>query len=118
MRVKHTLTNDQQKNMRAIGNRLYGKSYDLKFAWSDDQMYCSELVWKIYKEGAGIELISPKNMDQYNFTEPAIKKELERRWKGSVNWKEPVVAPSDLAASPLLKIVESTYSTNAKKHAK
>ena len=35
---------------------MNNKDYDLYFEWSDDKIYCSELVWKIYKNGADIEL--------------------------------------------------------------
>ena len=57
-------------------------------------------------------------MDQYNFDDPSVRTTLEKRWKGNINWKEDVVAPSDLAQSTLLKIVESTYSTQKQGHAK
>jgi ABC-type multidrug transport system fused ATPase/permease subunit len=37
------------QRMQNIGERFSGKNYDLYFEWSDDKIYCSELVWKIYK---------------------------------------------------------------------
>ena len=30
-----------------------GKKYDAQFEWSDDRIYCSELVAKAYQRGAG-----------------------------------------------------------------
>jgi cell wall-associated NlpC family hydrolase len=118
MRTQIPLTKDQINKMKKVGNQFSGKPYDLKFEWNDDKMYCSELVWKVYKEGAGIEPNPPKKMDQYSFDEPSVRKTLEKRWKGNINWKETVVAPSDLAQSTLLAIVESTYSTQKQGHAK
>lgn len=50
------LTPSTLKKMKAIGQQYQGKHYDLYFEWSDDKIYCSELVWKIYKEAVGIEL--------------------------------------------------------------
>ena len=118
MRTKKPLTENQLNDMKKIGDQFSGLPYDLKFAWSNDKMYCSELVWKVYKLGAGIELNPPKKMSEYNFDEPSVRKTLEKRWHGNINWKETVVAPSDLAQSTLLQIVESTYSTQKQGHAK
>jgi len=44
------LTDENQRKMKDFGERYKGKNYDLYFEWSDDRIYCSELVWKIYKE--------------------------------------------------------------------
>lgn len=35
--------------MRRVGKRFRGRSYDLYFEWNDERIYCSELVWKVYK---------------------------------------------------------------------
>src|SRR5262245_46335129 len=32
--------------LRAAANRYLGKPYDFYFEWSNDRIYCSELVWK------------------------------------------------------------------------
>ena len=34
--------------MRREAARFAGRDYDLTFGWSDDRLYCSELIWKIY----------------------------------------------------------------------
>jgi cell wall-associated NlpC family hydrolase len=43
-------------SMRASSKYYIGRPYDLLFQWSDDKIYCSELVWKLYQRSAGIEL--------------------------------------------------------------
>lgn len=42
--------------MKQIGEKFKGKPYDIYFEWSDDKIYCSELVWKIYKHALDIEI--------------------------------------------------------------
>jgi uncharacterized protein YycO len=42
--------------MQKEGEKLRGKKYDIYFGWDDQRIYCSELVWKIYKRGANIEI--------------------------------------------------------------
>jgi len=108
MRPKKALKPAQIKTMRKAAERYRGKSYDWLFEWSDQKMYCSELVWKLYKE-AGIELAEPRPMDSYRFDSPVVQEKLDERWGDAVNWKEKMVAPSDLATSPLLTVIADTY---------
>jgi hypothetical protein len=37
-------------------DKYLGKNYDIYFGWSDSLIYCSELVWKVYKDAWDIEL--------------------------------------------------------------
>ena len=105
MRLKTSLTEGQLSAMRTEGQEQRSKSYDLLFDWSDEKMYCSELVWKIYQEGAGIELAKPRPMEDYNLSSPRVRSVVEARWGSAIKWQEPMVAPSDLAESPLLETV-------------
>ena len=44
------LTPETMRRMKEIGeSRFLGRHYDKYFEWSDDRIYCSELVWKIYQ---------------------------------------------------------------------
>jgi len=89
---------------RIYGNKQLGKNYDLKFRWSDDKIYCSELVWKVYKEATGIELCKPRAFSTYNLSHPTVQRIIRQRYGSAKNvpLKELAVAPSDLAQSPLL----------------
>ena len=109
MRPSTPLDRKQVKAMKTYGAQLQGRPYDHLFRWSDTKMYCSELVWKIYYFGAGIVLSTPRRFEEYNFESPHVKETLKRRWGDKIRWTEKVVAPSDLADSPLLKVVEDTF---------
>jgi len=81
-----------------------GRDYDGRFQWSDQALYCSELVWKIYKHGSNIELCEIKKVKDYNLIHPKVKRLIIERF-GSIsrlNLEEKVVAPSDLYQSELL----------------
>jgi len=41
------LTPEVLGRMKTAGKAMLAKPYDLAFSWSDDKIYCSELVWKI-----------------------------------------------------------------------
>ena len=83
------------------------KDYDILFQWGDDELYCSELVWKVYHQAAGVKLCQPKPFKSYFLEDPAVTRIVKARY-GDLDQlpeNEPVVAPSDLAESPLLEEV-------------
>lgn len=88
------------------GNAQVGKHYDMKFQWSDDTMYCSELIWKIYMQ-AGVKLCEPRLMSSYDLDDPIVTSLVKSRYgsMNALNVNELVVAPSDLANSPILKLL-------------
>lgn len=98
------------KKMKTLGFQMLNKDYDLYFEWSNDKIYCSELVWKIYKEGAGIEICSLKKLKDFNLSDPKVKKIMNERYGDNVPFNENVVAPSQLADSKLLQTVIDTYT--------
>lgn len=103
------LTEETLDKMKAYGKQFLGKEYDAYFEWTDNRIYCSELVWKIYKNGAGIELSKLKQLKDFNLTDERVQKILKERYGNEVPLEEKVVAPSDLVASELLKTVIDTY---------
>ncbi len=102
------LTKEALINMGKIGAKYYNKNYDLCFEWTDEYIYCSELVWKIYKEGVNIELGSPtplKNYDlSYGPAQKIIKKRMDRNGC-DFSMDELVISPADMFNSELLKTI-------------
>jgi hypothetical protein len=106
-RLKSDLPPEKEKALHQAGKRFQGLPYDLLFEWSDNKMYCSELVWKIYKS-IGIELSPMRPMKDYKFDHPVVQKLLRARWGKNVDWDEPMVAPADLVKSKhLIKVFDS-----------
>lgn len=101
------LVPDTEKKMYAVAKKHLGKNYDWVFGWSDDKIYCSELVWKIYKEGAGIELSPVKKLKEFNLNDAVVQKKMRERYGKSIPYEEPVVSPGQLFDSPLLETVYS-----------
>jgi hypothetical protein len=89
------------------GRGQIGKDYDPLFQWDDETLYCSELVWKIYKKSTDLELCPPKTFQSYFLDRPEVRRVIAKHYgdPSKMPAKEPVVAPSDLATSPLLKEV-------------
>lgn len=99
------LTKEVLDRMFDAGKKLVGRDYDLLFAWSDDRMYCSELVWKLYSREAGITLAVLRTLRDFDLSHPLVRKKLSERYGDDIPLAEPVIAPADLLASNILKTV-------------
>ena len=101
------LTPETLRRMKEVGSRFGGKPYDFAFGWSDDRIYCSELVWKIYKQGAGVELGPLQRLGDFDLTSPLVQRALHERYGDRIPLEEPVISPGAIADSPLLeKVIE------------
>jgi hypothetical protein len=90
------------KKMRQEGKKFMGKDYDLTFEWSDDKIYCSELIWKIYKRVLGIEIGKLEKLGDYDLTNGIVKKKLFERYGKNIPLDEDVISPKAIFVSDLL----------------
>lgn len=97
------ITPSVQKKLDSLSEIYLTKHYDLHFNWSDEKLYCSELVWKIYKNIFNISLCEPKKMKDFNLNDPLVKIILNERYGNNVPLEDTVVAPEDLYLSTKLK---------------
>ncbi|MEN2488405.1 YiiX family permuted papain-like enzyme [Flavobacterium sp. B11] len=97
------------QKMKDYSQQFDGKEYDAYFEWTDSRIYCSELIWKIYKNAAGIELSKLRELKDFNLQDPRVQKILKERYGNDIPLEEKVVAPSDIAESNILKTVVDTY---------
>lgn len=96
------LTKEVINEMKQIGNRFIGKNYDLYFEWSDDRIYCSELVWKIYQEGAGLEIGELQELAEFDLSNATVKKKIKERYGNQIPVHEKVISPGAMFDSELL----------------
>jgi hypothetical protein len=95
------------KKMKTIGERFKGKNYDPYFNWSDDRVYCSELVWKIFNEAAGLEIGKLQMLKEFDLTNPVVANEVKERYGNSIPLDERVISPGRMFESELLFTVFS-----------
>ena len=91
--------------MKTVGIKYKGKHYDTLFQWSDNKIYCSELIWKIYSQGADIELCPPEKFADFPISNPMVKKLIKERYGNKFDPSEQLVSPNALYKSKLLKEV-------------
>jgi hypothetical protein len=103
--AKNVLTRDVLKKMKVEGDKFAGKSYDLTFEWSDDRIYCSELIWKVYQRATGIEIGKLEKLSDFDLTSNTVKKKMLERYGTKIPTDEIVISPAAIFNSDLLVTV-------------
>ncbi|ANI29263.1 hypothetical protein PL78_05335 [Yersinia entomophaga] len=104
-RLKTPLTAAQVRQLHEQGKAFQNKPYDLTFDWSNERMYCSELVWKMYQRATGLEIGQLQKVREFNLTAPAVQQKIKERYGKNVPLDAPVISPVAMLNSPLLKTV-------------
>jgi uncharacterized protein YycO len=104
-RLKRSMTVEQAGKLRRSAGKYSGKPYDLYFEWSDGRIYCSELVWKMYRDALGLEIGARQKLREFDLTDPAVKAKMRERYGSRVPLDEPVISPGAMFDSPLLVTV-------------
>jgi hypothetical protein len=103
----HILTSEIIEEMKNICQTFEGKDYDFTFEWSDDRIYCSELVWKIYQRTTGIEIGRLQHLKNFDLTSNEVKEKMKERYGDSIPMDELVISPSAIFNSKLLVTIDS-----------
>jgi uncharacterized protein YycO len=93
------------KKMKQEGEKFKGKDYDGLFGWNDEKIYCSELVWKIYKRGAGIEVGKLEKLKDFDLSSDIVKNTMKQRYGNNIPLNETVVSPMAVFESDLLETI-------------
>lgn len=106
-RLKRALTETEKVKLRTAARAYEGKTYDLYFEWSDQRIYCSELVWKIYERALGMKIGELQKLREFDLTDAAVRAKMRERYGTNVPLDEPVISPGAQFDSPLLETVET-----------
>jgi len=103
--ASNLITRTALGKLRSQTHMFEGKPYDLTFEWSDERIYCSELVWKIYERALGIQVGALQHLRDFRLDDPAVQKKMKERYGVAVPLNEPVIAPSTMFNASNLTIV-------------
>ena len=106
-KYRKKLTRRNIKRMKAAGKNFIGKNYDSLFQWSDRNIYCAELVWKIYKRALGIEIGRLQKFRDFDLSHPDVKKLIRKRYGSRFNPDETIISPVQMFESDLLFTVRT-----------
>lgn len=104
--AQQVLTPEVLFKMKQTGNQFIGKDYDRTFEWSDDRIYCSELIWKIYKRAAGIEIGKLQRLSEFDLTSKSVQEKMKERYGDKIPLDEIVISPAAIFDSELLVTVK------------
>jgi hypothetical protein len=93
--------------MIKVGESFKGKDYDNYFEWSDNRMYCSELIWKIYKKSLGIEIGKLQKLRDFDLSDDVVQKIMKKRYGNNIPLDETVISPISIFNSDLLETVKA-----------
>ena len=97
------LTEANLKKIVTEARSQLGIHYDLAFNWGDDELYCSEFVWKLYKHNLGIDIGKLRPLKDFDLTNPAVKQKLTERYGKNIPMNENMISPGDMYDSELLE---------------
>ena len=101
------LTPTVLQKMKKAGQQFNGKNYDLYFEWSDDRIYCSELIWKIYKQATDLEIGKLEKLKDFDLSYAPVKAKMKERYGNKIPLNESVISPASIFNSELLETVRS-----------
>lgn len=103
------LTAGNLAKLKSAGKAFDGLPYDSFFGWGDDRIYCSELVYKMYRNALGVEIGITRKLKDFDLSPPPVASALKQRYGGDIPLEEVVIAPSDLHQDPRLVTVFSNF---------
>lgn len=103
--AEDVLKDEVVAGMKETAEAFLGRNYDLYFEWSDERLYCSELVWKVYKRSAGVEIGRLHRLGDFSLKSDAVRKKLGERYGEDIPVDEMVISPGDMFQSENLVTV-------------
>ena len=99
------LDNRARYRLNVEASRFEGRPYDAAFGWSDERLYCSELVYKLFDRALRMHLGDEERLGDLDLTDAVVKAKLKERYGDKVPLDEKVVTPESIFQSTLLEIV-------------
>ncbi len=91
------------QKLQESADTFSGKPYDPYFQWSDERIYCSELVWKIYNQALGLKIGKPGALQDFDLSHSEVRAMIKRRFGEEVPLTEKVISPASMFGSELLE---------------
>jgi hypothetical protein len=102
MRVKDVSVMQIERTV-AAAEAMLGRPYDIQYELDDEKIYCSELVYKAYRRGAGIEVGTQEELGKLNWR--GSEAFIRAITGGSLPLERVMVTPLSVAVSPRLMMM-------------
>lgn len=127
--IKRVKGLDEEAAKQAVerAHHYLGRPYDLFFYETRDQIYCSELVYAAFKEGANISVGREEKVGDLNIDTAAAQRLIKKRWKAhplcqtASSFKscyrlildQLLVTPASIARDPQMELVYTSFGRDA-----
>ncbi|HNW98028.1 MAG TPA: YiiX family permuted papain-like enzyme [Bacteroidales bacterium] len=101
------LTSEVLNKMQNKFKAFEGLEYDEGYNWSDDRLYCSELVWKIYYYSTGLEIGNTQYLKEFDLSSKLVMEKVKESFGDSIPYEEFFVSPEAIFQCKLLYTVDS-----------
>lgn len=92
-RLKNMDGTKQGDLLQKEAERYLGKNYDALFQWSNENIYCSELVWKTYMNTLNQSVGQTQFLRDFDLSHPQVAKIVQERYGDKIPWDEKVISP-------------------------
>ena len=93
------------EQLEQAATQYLGRHYDALFQWSDQRIYCSELVFKAYQSALQMEIGELAPLSSFNLKAPSVQQLIRQRVKGNLDTNELIVSPVSLLHDSDLRTV-------------
>jgi len=110
-RVKGGLTDAQKTTLVPALLAFGGKPYDIYFEWSDDAIYCSELVFKAFERALGLQIGAVQMFRDLRLDGPLVRALIRARYTSRGRPFDPtesIVTPVSQLDSQVLETIASS----------
>ncbi len=99
------LTEQAVDMMKRTGAAFLGKNYDIYFGWSDERIYCTELIWKIYDRSLGVRVGALERLRDFDLSHPYVRNIMRKRYGNNIPLDEKVISPESMFRAKNLVVV-------------
>jgi hypothetical protein len=99
------LTDTVMSTMKILANDFLNRNYDIFYSWDDDNLYNSELVYKIYERPTGIKLAKLESLRDLDFSNPDVYRLMKIKYGDVIPKDSMIISPQAIFDSDQLTTV-------------
>jgi hypothetical protein len=81
------------------------KNYDAQFNWDNEEFYAAELVWKLIKDGTGVELGALQTLGDFDLSSPEVSAQMAAKYGEDIPLDMEAISPQTIFDSEELFLV-------------
>jgi len=94
-----SVTDSVGELLQKSAEKHLGKEYDALFAWGNESIYCSELVWKTYHDVLKTSIGNTQTLSDFDLSHPMVASIAQERYGDNIPWTETVISPQAIYES-------------------